>query len=230
MRYSDLEKLMSSERMRRYLQACHNNSRKAMTLYRQNLRLSQEMFTIISCFEVTLRNAIDSHLSSGPLGNDWLRNAIQPGGIFDRPAIKDTRRIIYGTYEKIMSKGSYSKEKLLTQMEFGIWKYMFARHQFKATGSTLLKIFPYKPKSSQTIQYNNSYIFNELNGINVLRNRIAHHEPICFAQNHPAIDTTYILSSYNRIQTLFTWMGIDAKSLLYGLDHIASHCKKINTL
>lgn len=212
MRYSDLEKLMSSERMGRYLQACHNDSRKAMTLYRQNLRLSQEMFTIISCFEVT------------------LRNAIQPGGIFDRPAIKDTRRIIYGTYEKIMSKGSYSKEKLLTQMEFGIWKYMFARHQFKATGSTLLKIFPYKPKSSQTIQYNNSYIFNELNGINVLRNRIAHHEPICFAQNHPAIDTTYILSSYNRIQTLFTWMGIDAKSLLYGLDHIASQCKKINTL
>jgi len=32
MRYSDLERLMSAERMGRYLQACHNDSRKAMTL------------------------------------------------------------------------------------------------------------------------------------------------------------------------------------------------------
>lgn len=31
-----------------------------MTLYRLNLRLSQEMFTIVSCLEVALRNAIDS--------------------------------------------------------------------------------------------------------------------------------------------------------------------------
>jgi hypothetical protein len=59
MKYTEFEDLISSERMRKYLVACGNDTRKAMKLYRLNLKLSQEMFTIISCFEVTLRNKID---------------------------------------------------------------------------------------------------------------------------------------------------------------------------
>ena len=64
MRFSDFESIMSSKRMTRYVNACGGNTRKAMTLYRYNLRLSQEVFTIISCYEVALRNAIDNNLSS----------------------------------------------------------------------------------------------------------------------------------------------------------------------
>lgn len=36
-----------------------------MTLYRKNLQLSRELFTIISCFEIALRNAIDNALLHG---------------------------------------------------------------------------------------------------------------------------------------------------------------------
>lgn len=61
MKYTDFEYVLSPERMGRYLQACGDDSQKAMTLYRYNLQLSQEMFTVISCFEVALRNAIDRH-------------------------------------------------------------------------------------------------------------------------------------------------------------------------
>ena len=82
MRFQEFEKVMSRHRMNRYLMACAGQSRKAMTLYRLNLRLSQEMFTIISCFEVALRNAIDTHYLQN-LGTDWLRTAARPGGIFD---------------------------------------------------------------------------------------------------------------------------------------------------
>ncbi len=32
--------------------ACGGNTIKAMTLYRYNLKLSQELLTVISCFEV----------------------------------------------------------------------------------------------------------------------------------------------------------------------------------
>ena len=89
-----------------------------MALYRYNLRLSQEMFTIVSCFEVALRNAIDSLLVPS-LGEDWLKDSVQE-----------------------------------------------------------------------------SYIINE----------------------------------YQKIQTLFSWMGIDSRSMLYGLDHVQSVCAKINSL
>jgi hypothetical protein len=65
---------MTNARMNRYLLACGGNSRKAMTLYRKNLQLSQELFTVISCFEVALRNAIDAQVTPS-LGLDWLRDA-----------------------------------------------------------------------------------------------------------------------------------------------------------
>ena len=53
-----------------------------MTLYRYNLRLSQEMYAIISCFEVSLRNKINNEMRAHH-GNDWLRDFVMPGGRFD---------------------------------------------------------------------------------------------------------------------------------------------------
>ena len=43
MKYVDFEEIMSPARMNRYLTACANDSKKAMTLYRKNLILSQEL-------------------------------------------------------------------------------------------------------------------------------------------------------------------------------------------
>ena len=59
MKYSEFEDAISPERMHRYVLACANDTKRAMTLYRYNLRLSQEMYAIISCFEVSLRNKIN---------------------------------------------------------------------------------------------------------------------------------------------------------------------------
>ena len=59
--FLDFEDIISKPRMRRYLLSVKGDKRKAQTLYRKNLKLSQEFFTIISCFEVALRNKIDTH-------------------------------------------------------------------------------------------------------------------------------------------------------------------------
>ena len=142
MKFKDFKIILSEERTTRYVNACNGNTRKAMTLYRENLHLSQEMFTLISCFEVALR-------------------------------------------------------------------------------------FPNRPKSSATMQYNNTYIFNELDGVNNIRNRIAHHEPICFMKGSDSVSTSYLLQQYQRIQTMFSWMGVDAHAMLYGLDHVQQVCNRI---
>lgn len=229
MKYADFEKTMSSQRMERYLIACGGNTRKSMTLYRYNLQVSQEMFTIVSCFEVALRNAIDRKLTKN-LGDDWLRDSITKGGIFTRPILKKTNDIITYAYKKLQQSNTYSHPKLLAEMEFGIWKYMFSPIQYRVTGRNLPSIFPNKPRSSKEMQYNQTFIFNELDKVNSLRNRIAHHETICFATNTCAIDTSYILNIYSKIKTLFSWMDIDSGSLLYGLDHIKRVCAQIDQL
>jgi hypothetical protein len=227
MKYSNFEHIMSPSRMNRYLLASRNNSKKAMTLYRKNLHLSQELFTIISCFEVALRNAINNHYTV-QYGSDWLRNNSLAGGSFDTPTCKATKEIIHKAYNKLA--GSYTHSKLVAEMDFGFWRYLFAQPQFYAGGQTLLRIYPSKPKSTPSMQYNHTYVFNQLEKINHLRNRIAHHEPICFLPSQPVIDTIYTRQNYNLLLQFFQWMNIDNVSLLYGLDHIVTVCDEIDLL
>ena len=229
MKFNDFQAIISAERLQRYLTACGGDTKKTMTLYRLNLNLSQEVFTLLSCFEVAIRNSIDAVLVAN-LGCDWLRDAVMPGGIFDIPDCRDSAKIIRKAYTRLQRNHSYTHSKLLAEMEFGVWKYMFANPQYRVTGRVLLSIFPNKPRSTAQCQYNNTYMVNELDGINILRNRIAHHEPICFALRQPSIGTSYILNAYQQLHTLFLWMGIDSHSLLYGLDHVQQVCRKINQL
>ena len=229
MKYVNFERLFSQKRVSRYVQACGSDTRKAMTLYRYNLRLAQELFTIISCFEVSLRNAIDEKLVP-ILGSEWLKDSVMPGGIFTTPKLKKTYNTIIYSYNKLDSQGEYSHSKLIASMDFGMWKYMFSPLQYQLTHQSLLGIFPYKMRSTPSCHINHTYFFNELDKVNTLRNRIAHHAPVCFYLQDPGIDTTHIMTEYQKIQTLFAWMGIDSQSMLYGLDHVQKVCDKINEL
>lgn len=226
MRYSDFSCIMTNARMNRYLLASGGNTRSAMTLYRKNLLLTQELFTVISCFEVALRNSIDSAVIPS-LGKDWLRDAAIPGGVFDTPGCRLTKVNINDAITKLHV---YSHHKLVAELGFGFWRFMFAQHQFNATKRVLLHVFPSKPKSTPAIQYNNIYIFNQLAQLNDIRNRMAHHEPICFLPGQPIKNTKYARHHYNLILQLFQWMQIDEAALLYGLDHINLVCNEIDSL
>jgi len=226
MKYSEFEDAISPERMHRYVLACANDTKRAMTLYRYNLRLSQEMYAIISCFEVSLRNKINKEMKAN-YGNDWLRDFVLPGGQFDTdPRVEGTKKIIKKAYEGLVRSHNYNHTKLLAEMEFGVWKFMFNNVQYRLSGRCLLNIFPNKPTSTPQQQYDNAFVFNALDVINVMRNRIAHHEPICFG-NTGNIDTQSALICYSRIMQLFQWMNIDDNSLLYGINHVTTVCDKV---
>jgi len=227
MLYSEFAKIMTSHRMNRYLVASTGDSRKALTLYRKNLLISQELFTIVGCFEIALRNAIDEHYLD-ILGNDWLRSAATVGGIFDEVDTILTKDTINEGLRKL--RRNYTHPKLVAELGFGFWRFMFAPHQYARAGQTLLQIFPSKPKSTRATQYNNNYIFNELAKIYKIRNRIAHHEPICFTPLFPIKNTTYVRDNYGAILQLFQWMNIDEHALLYGLDHVVAVCNDIDRM
>lgn len=229
MKYSEYEHFFSQKRLNRYLLACNGDKRKAMTLYRYNLHLAQEFLTIVSCFEVSLRNAIDDILVP-QFGNEWLKDSVSPGGMFTLPILHKTNRTISDALQKLRSQGTYSHSKLLAQMDFGMWKYMYSPIQYNLTHQSLMNVFPYKQRSTPQLHINQSYIFNELDRINNLRNRIAHHEPLCFPTGQAVIYTGYIRGEYLKIQTLFSWMGIDSGSMLYGLDHVKKVCDRIDSL
>ena len=89
-----------------------------------------------------------------------------------------------------------------------------------------MKFTEFEETISSERMHRYTFVFGELDVINQIRNRIAHHEPICFGI--PAsIDTQRVLDCYARMMRLFQWMGINANTLLYGLDHVGSVCSKI---
>lgn len=227
MRYIDFENIMSANRMGRYITACAGDSRNAMTLYRKNLKLSQELFTIVSCLEIALRNKID-RLYLNHKGADWLLHASSAGGMFDTHNSRQTKNIILRCIAELGPL--YTHAKLVAKMDFGFWRYLYAQPQFYAGGQVLLQVFPSKPRSTPLIQYNHSYVFNELEKINGLRNRLAHHEPVCFANSQQLRSTLYARQQYALILELFHWMNIDEAALLYGLDHIMSVCNDIDAM
>lgn len=234
MNYLDFENAMSQPRMQRYLAACGNDSAKAITLYRLNLELSKELFPLIGCFEVALRNAIDKKFLQ-TLGRDWLKNAAAVGGRFDNTDCTESQRIINETMQKIGN--GYNHQKLLTELGLGFWRHLFAYDQYKALGDPRLKdIFPFKPRSQpHSLQYKRSTVYNMLACINEIRNRIAHHEPICFKRkdkyNKMNIkDITDTQNGYNQMLQLFQWMNIDASELLYSPDCVNEICSRINSL
>jgi hypothetical protein len=210
MLYSDFERLISNPRMVKYCTACGNDSRKAMTLYRSNIRLSNEIFSILSLFEIALRNAIDTYYRKTK-GNNWLRDAAKLGSRFLR-AVGCERSL--KSIEKVIADlgANYTPDEAISQLTFGFWTYKFASKEFAAAGSTLLKILPGRPFGT-----NHTKVFKELTSINRIRNRIAHHEPICFG-TPISISTVYAAQKYYQIVELLQWVGVDAKQFLYGID------------
>lgn len=231
--YSDLEKAVSTPRLSRYLTACGQKKGKALTLYRLNIELSQEVFGVLSIFEVALRNALDQHYGTQFLaitGNrEWLISQSSSMGFLCDPSLKNPR----GRYEssELVQKAkrnlgvAYTHDKLVGELMFGFWRYMFAPKQFVAGGNTLLRIFSNKPKGK-----NYTDVFNELTKINHLRNRIAHHEPICFDAGALVISTIYVREHYQLITDQLTWLGYNPQTLLRGIDHVLRIANKIDTL
>ncbi len=210
MLYSDFEELISTPRMAKYLAAYGNNTRKAMTLYRANIRLSTEVFSIFCLFEVALRNKIDRHYRF-KFGNNWLSDATQPRAGFLQSvgcekSLESVKRIIDNL------GAAYSHDKAVAELIFGFWTYQFASKEFSAAGSSLLNILPGRPFGT-----NHTKVFKKLTSINRIRNRIAHHEPICFAAPL-AISTQYAEQKYNQIIEVLHWLGINPAAFLFGID------------
>jgi hypothetical protein len=100
---------------------------------------------------------------------------------------------------------------------------LFAPRQYAASGDYLLDIFINRPPRS-----NQKDIFQRLVQINQIRNRIAHHEPICFYGN--SISTVNIEYKYNIILELLSWLGCTPCKILYGIDKVPLSISRIKNI
>ncbi|MCU0434240.1 MAG: Abi family protein [Bacteroidia bacterium] len=188
MLYRDYEHFLSQERMNRYLFACGYDKVKAKTLYRINLKLSKSFLPLFSLFEVGLRNVIHRELTAHFSDPDWILN--QQNGFMISPSLgvkKMNGKVIPERYlhdevekakqrlKRAAHKPPLTAGRVIAEQTFGFWTIMFDKRYFHTLKQVPLKAFPLAPAgTSETI------LMPRLRQIRDFRNRISHHEPVCF--------------------------------------------------
>lgn len=216
--YTDAQRLFSSARMQKYLRACEGDKNKAMMLYSYNARLSQAFFGVVSLFEVILRNAINEHYLL-TLGNDWIVRQAVPNGLLEHEADE-----VAFTQNAYLKEGVYSHDKMVGSFTFGFWTYLFTKRNYRIGGKTLLQIFPKRTKGTTQKK-----VYADITSIREFRNRIAHHEPICFDAKG-IIDTTYMEKHYALICEYLQFMGVRQKDILSVIYRPEGLLKKVSAL
>jgi len=167
-----------------------------MQLYRYNLRLCQRFYGALNLFEVMLRNAINEHYIAYYSDPDWIVNQADSGKLLEYN--KDEIRQTEAGYRR---RSIYNNDKMVASLTLGFWTKLFSKKRYKRGGKTLLQIFPNKQKGK-----NQADIYKDLTHIREFRNRIAHHEPICF-DGSGCISTDFARRHYQLICDYIKYMG-----------------------
>lgn len=225
MTYSDFERAFSPPRLEKFLIAAKGDQQEAIELYKLNIRLSGCLFGVLSIFEVVLRNLVDLHYRQLFGDKEWLKNQCGQGGMFGHPSFSrygfESRTRILTTIAQLGKR--YTHDRLVAELNFGFWTYMFAPIQFRVGGQGLHKIYVKRLKGTSQSQ-----IFNELDEVRNLRNRIAHHEPLCFDKYH-SLNTDGTRAAHSYILKHIEWLGYDRSELLLELDETSDILFQIGT-
>lgn len=209
MDYKSFEQAFSKARLSKYLQACGGNTNKALTLYRDNVKLCQKFYGMLNIFEIVLRNAIDCHYRDHFSDKDWIFNQLQVGGMLE---FSPMRAVVEETINKMSASGKYTPDRVVAGVTFGFWTYLFNKVPFRKGGQSILRVFPNRTKGMAQ-----KAVFKELQQIRQFRNRIAHQEPICFDATG-AISVVMARSNYSLIRKYVSFMGYKEVELFYGFD------------
>ena len=211
MTYNDYELAFSVARLTKYKAACNGDNFRALTLYRHNIKLCQKFYGVLNVFEIILRNAIDRHYRMHFNDNDWISSQLKDGGML---ANYPRKAEIQKTILALVRQGKYTHDRLVSSVTFGFWTYLFTKIPFRIGGQSLLQIFPNK-----TVGLGQKAIYKELIQIKDFRNKIAHHEAICFnavgqksmvsAQTHYAMILKYV-----------DFLGYSKDHIFFGMDVI----------
>lgn len=171
----------------------------ALALYAWNAQVSAALMAPLHICEVVVRNAVSDALEVS-YGNNWPWS---PG--FERSLPNPTHGYSQPRDLLAAKRGAHTVGKVIPELKFVFWQKMFtSRHDFRVWGTHLRRVFP-NLDSTKSVAQHRQTIYDDLEHIRMLRNRIAHHEPIF--QRNLADDFVKITALIGfRCQVTANWM------------------------
>ena len=165
--FSNLGNSISSDRLQPYRQGNPQDDLAAYATYAWNIAICESLYPALCCAEIALRNAIHS-AATRRFGNDfWFV------GRLERPEQEQLDRL----RRRIdPSKGkSLSAADFVSGLNLGFWVNLFmGRYEQILWPRMLQDVFPYATRR----QASREPVYQRLNRIRRLRNRVFHYEPI----------------------------------------------------
>lgn len=177
-----LEKYISEPRINKYENISKKNNFNLTELYLINKELSESFLGVISLFEVFLRNALFSQ----------IKNVYAPYGIYNQAFIRKLSKKSKSNLDLLiknidencsiydrLNDDVISSDLVVSRISFGFWQHLFAITGFSDLWSerSIHLIFPNIPNGISNRDFINNNKSN-LEKLNILRNRICHHEII----------------------------------------------------
>jgi hypothetical protein len=166
---------LSAARMSTYENAAGktgNDDPAALELYSWNAQVSAALLAPLHIGEVVIRNAVSDALES-VYGPTWPWSVVFELSL-PAPSIGyNPRRDLQNSRKHQLTTG-----KVIPELKFVFWQQMFtSRHDLRVWNGQLVSVLPNMDATKSVPQLRQG-IYNDLEELRKLRNRIAHHEPI----------------------------------------------------
>lgn len=165
----DLATILSTDRFARYLAWANNDEGRALELYTLNVKLSESLYLSLHALEIALRNRI--HFVMSEVDNEgWLLDEANL-------LVEQQRDQVLEAKEGLQREGKeLTSGRVLAAVSFSFWTSMFAPPYDSLWQTTLHKIG--KREDGKGLRRKD--FSTPLATIRLLRNRVAHHEPIIY--------------------------------------------------
>lgn len=178
---------LGAPRFQRYVSMCNGDRARALTLYEWNIELGQAVMHDIAHFEVALRNCYDRAISSTwTKSTHWLMDAESPA-VMPIWRTKNVRGIKRGSDVNFVNRrkvdeaikgagyGKATPGKVMAELSLGFWRQLTTSAMEKSMWVPHVH-HAYPAGTSR------ADVDSKISQVNILRNRIAHHEPLSTAQ------------------------------------------------
>ena len=167
---ASLEKSISPARLSTYQKLSNGTLVDAIRIYHWNIALGQSLYLPIQNLEVSLRNTISNSIEN-LFGLHWY-SELKFEMILTSWAKQTLKETVKKTQQK--KRNRLTPGDVVANLTFGFWREMLKRHYDRHIWNKKLSVaFPYLPDTK-----NNQDVYNSVDQIIKLRNRISHHEPI----------------------------------------------------
>ncbi|GIU42947.1 hypothetical protein TUM4438_10720 [Shewanella sairae] len=178
---------------------------KAIVLYGWNGQISAALLWPLHVCEVVTRNAVHEVFTieygdCWPWNRNFELSLPNPSrGYNPRADLINSRR------------GKTSAGKVIPELKFVFWQKTFTRrNDVRLWDPHILALFPYHPKGIGVSEFRLN-IYDTLESIRLLRNRIAHHEPI-FSRD--------LESDFKKIQSLLSYRCVDSNKWMMTVESV----------